>query len=330
LRHTLLYGSFYDFFRHGSEKIVPYNSNMVTATNTTYALTEDQIRFFDENGYLVLKNWVQGELLQKLQEAGMNWINEAGDRLADDPLRLDYNFAKREHGEVLFRVNYVHSKGNAASLELLGSPQVLAVAESLCGRNFVPTYESMVFKHAGDGEAIRWHQDAVHPRKHRIFNYDLYLDKSSAEGGALVVIPKSQNEKLDACELERMHGWNPPGSIIVEMEPGDVLLHDVMVVHGSPRTLGNALRRTIYYEFRSAEQILSEGPWGRDWVDNRLRLISMGLEAHQEAFPNDEQFDLRSDQEYRPSPPQNPEELLRILHNGHTPGSSCSAGSVPL
>ncbi len=66
---------------------------------------------------------------------------------------------------------------------MLGAPQVLAVAESLCGRNFVPTYESMVFKQEGDGEKIRWHQDAVHPRNHRIFNYDLYLDASRKGAG---------------------------------------------------------------------------------------------------------------------------------------------------
>lgn len=128
--------------------------------------------------------------------------------------------------------------------------------------------------------------------------------------------------------MEAMHGWNPPGAIIVEMEPGDVLLHDVMVVHGSPRTHGNALRRTIYYEFRAAEQILSEGPWDREWVNNRLSLLPMGLKAHQQSFGELPQFELTADTEFTPEYPTNPEELLRIVHNGHTPGSYCSAGSV--
>src|SRR5579875_4108692 len=95
---------------------------------------------------------------------------------ANHPLYGDYVFAHRSQGPVMYRVNYLHNKGQAASLELLGSPYVLAVAESLCGPNLVPTYESMVFKEENDGEAIKWHQDAVHPRKYRISNYDLYLD----------------------------------------------------------------------------------------------------------------------------------------------------------
>ena len=142
-------------------------------------------------------------LLARLQAAADRWIERgeavrqkarSGAELTPDEQAFasDLAFARREGGEVFFRVDYLHAKGEAASLELLGSPQVLAVAESLCGPNFVPTYESMVFKKAGDGEKIPWHQDAVHPRRYRVFNYDLYLDPSRAGGGALRVVPQSQ------------------------------------------------------------------------------------------------------------------------------------------
>ncbi len=157
-------------------------------------------------------------------------------------------------------MNYVHNKGQPASLELLGSPAVLGVAESLFGPNFVSTYESMVFKQEGDGEKIAWHQDAVHPREWRIFHYDVYLDASHSGAGALREIPGTQKQPQDICALAEAHGWDPPGVVEVEMEPGDVLLHDVMVVHGSPPVEGKALRRTMHYEFRAAEQITAEGP----------------------------------------------------------------------
>ncbi|MGV3613774.1 MAG: phytanoyl-CoA dioxygenase family protein [Fimbriimonas sp.] len=301
---------------------------MATTTRTQYHLTDEQIRFFDENGYLILRQWITGPLLERLQAAGTAWIDQGRNLTGTSPQREDFAMAKREHGEVMFRVDYIHDKGEVASLELLGAPQVLAVAESLCGRNFVPTYESMVFKGEGDGEAIRWHQDAVHPRRHRIFNYDLYLDPSLDGAGALVVIPGTQTSTLDACELERMHGWTPPGSIVVEMAPGDVLLHDVMVVHGSPRTIGKALRRTIYYEFRAAEQILSEGPWDREWVRRRQRLVPLGLRAFAERFPDAEPFDWQADAEYREELAEDAD--LKVAHVVHTRGSHCSAGSVPL
>jgi ectoine hydroxylase-related dioxygenase (phytanoyl-CoA dioxygenase family) len=293
-----------------------------------YHLSEEQIAFFDENGYLILRNWIPQDLLQRLQAAGTAWIEKGMTAHEDDPDSSDYVFAKRAQGRVMFRVNYVHNKGQEASLELLGSPQVLAVAESLCGPNFVPTYESMVFKQEGDGEAIQWHQDAVHPRGHRIFNFDLYLDASHADGGALRIIPKTQQRKHDTCAVAEQWGWNPPGMIFAEMEPGDVLLHDVMVVHGSEEVEGKNLRRTIYYEFRSAEEILEDGPWDREWIDQRLRLIPLGLRRYQQAFPTSQQFHWNITEEFLPSISGTEEQELKIAHITHMDGSYCSAGDA--
>jgi ectoine hydroxylase-related dioxygenase (phytanoyl-CoA dioxygenase family) len=311
----------------------PYVNVPYALERTPYHLTPEQVEFFDTNGYLILRNWIPADLLQRLRAAGDAWIRQGwdyqGNGSSADPAYADFRFAERPSGRVMFRVDYLHQKGESASLELLGSPQVLAVAESLCGRNFVPTYESMVFKEQHDGAPIIWHQDAVHPRHYRIFNYDLYLDASTADGGALRVLPKTQHQKQDFCQLEAQYGWNPPDVMIVEMQPGDVLLHDVMVAHGSPAVEGKARRRTIYYEFRAAEQILSEGPWDREWVDRRLRLLPIGLEAYRRAYPDHDQFDWQINSAYRPPVSADPSAALRIPHLVHTPGSYCSAGDVP-
>ncbi|HYN75619.1 MAG TPA: phytanoyl-CoA dioxygenase family protein [Candidatus Limnocylindria bacterium] len=295
--------------------------------STERLLTPEQVDFFDANGYLVLPRRIPPELLHRLQEAATTWIAEG--RAAGDGAP-DYLFADRPSGRVMFRVDYVHAKGQAASLELLGSPEVLSIAESLAGPDFVPTYESLVFKDEGDGAPITWHQDAVHPRRHRIFNIDVYLDASLPGQGPLKVVPGSQRAKIDACAVADTYGWDVPGAVEVAMEPGDVLVHDVMVVHGSMPTEGNALRRTLYYEFRSAQQILEEGPWDRSWVDARLRLLPLALAAHAEAFPDQAGFAWTPPAHLRPTPAGSTAEELRIVHQVHTPGSFCSAGDVPI
>jgi len=309
-----------------------YDNVSYAQERTRYHLTAEQIAFFDTNGYLILRDWIPAELLKRLQDAGDAWIEQgwAAERSPEDsdPDKVDFHFAERPSGRVMFRVNYVHNKGQSASLELLGSPQVLAVAESLCGRNFVPTYESMVFKEEKDGAPIIWHQDAVHPRHYRIFNFDLYLDASTAENGALRVLAKTQHGRQDFCQLARDYGWTPPNVVVAEMQPGDVLLHDVMVAHGSPEVEGKTRRRTIYYEFRAAEQILSEGPWDREWVDRRLKLIPWGLQAYQSAFPERDSFDWHIDDALRPAVSEERDEDLRVVHTVHTQGLYCSAGDV--
>ncbi len=129
--------------------------------------------------------------------------------------------------------------------------------------------------------------------------------------------------------LAEVHGWDPPGVVEVEMEPGDVLLHDVMVVHGSPPVEGKALRRTIYYEFRAAEQIIAEGPWDRDWVDRCLRLVPPALSRYEAAYPDADPFTWHISDEFRPQPSGDEEVELQVAHTAHTIGSFCSAGSVP-
>jgi len=169
-----------------------------TGDRAGYHLSAAEIEFFDANGYLILRNQVCGKLLQRLQDDTAAII-AAGQELPAESDTGDFQFAERPHGRTMFRVDYIHDKGSPATLELLGSPAVLGIAESLIGPNFVPTYESMVFKQKGDGAAINWHQDAVHPRNSRIFNIDIYLDPSRTGEGALRVIPGSQRSTPDIC-----------------------------------------------------------------------------------------------------------------------------------
>jgi len=292
---------------------------------TPHHLSPDQIRFLDDNGYLVLRNWIPPQLLARLQDAGDAWIKDGMQQGGAE----DFKFRTVDGARTMFRVDYVHNKGQSASLELLGSPQVLAVAESLCGPNFIPTYESMVFKNEGKGVAIEWHQDACHPGKHRIFNLDVYLDASEIGSGALKVLPGSNKRRQDICEIATDFGWEPPGVIDVPMEPGDVLLHDVMVVHGSEATDGKALRRTIYYEFRAAEEIIEDGPWDREWIDRRLRLVPLALRRHAEAFPSADQFSWNVSASFRPDVGPDDDAELRIAHMVHMTGAYCSAGDAP-
>ena len=300
---------------------------MAPAAISAYHLSAEQVQFFDAHGYLILRNWVPQDLLARLQDAGAAWIASGQDIAEDTPHARDYKFAQRPHGRVMYSVSYLHDKGQAASLELLGSPQVLAVAESLCGPNFVPTYESMVFKQTGDGAAVPWHQDAVHPHAHhRIFNFDLYLDPSHIGGGALRVIPDTQAHRQDICTITDTYGWDHPDAVHVEMEPGDVLLHDVMVVHGSERVEGKALRRTIYYEFRAAEEIVEDGPWDRAWIDRRMRLVPLALRRHAERYPDAPQFAWEPTPKFRPLISGDEATELRVAHGVKSNGTFCSAG----
>ncbi|MEO6714898.1 MAG: phytanoyl-CoA dioxygenase family protein [Mycobacteriales bacterium] len=294
-------------------------------TATEHHLSHRELSNFDRDGFLLLRQRIEPALLARLSNAADDWIGQGMKHGAAAGVP-DFHWAARPAAPALFRVDYLHSKGRPESLELLGSPAVLGIAASLAGNDFVPTYESLVFKAAGDGAPIPWHQDAVHLRSQRIVNIDVYLDASLPGQGALRVLPGSQRRRADVCAIRDEHGWDPPGQIEVAMEPGDILLHDVMLVHGSPPAIGNQLRRTLYFEFRPADQIRSEGPWDDEWVVRRMRLIPLAQRAFAAAFPAATPFHWQPSPWLRPAPLADDAVELRVAHEVHSPGSFCSAG----
>lgn len=297
---------------------------MTSRTSPRWALTREQVQSFDADGFLVLRRRIPGPLLQELRAAADRWISDGSDASRARP--GDWLFAARPSGDVMYRVDYLHDKGEPASLALLGSPEVLGIAESLAGPDFVPTYESMVFKSAGDGAPIPWHQDAVHGRRHRIFNVGVYLDASVSGAGALRVVPGSQRRRVDTCALADEHGWDLPGAVEVELQPGDVLVHDDMIIHGSPPAVANELRRTVYLEFRPFASIVEDGPWTREWARTRARLVPLALAEHARGNPAGPAFAWQACDELRSRPPVDRGEELRVVHEVHTPGVWCSPG----
>ena len=294
------------------------------AARSPWTLTDAQVDLFDQQGFLVLEQRIPAPMLERLQDAASGWTAQGSDPRRQRP--EDWLFAARPSGQVMYRVDYLHDKGHPASLELLGSPQVLGIAESLAGPDFVPTYESLVFKSAGDGAPVPWHQDAVHDRRHRIFNVGVYLDASTRGHGALRVVPGSQRRRVDTCALADRHGWDMPGAVEVEMRPGDVLVHDDMIIHGSPPAVANDLRRTVYLEFRSARCIAEDGPWSQEWALNRMRLLPLALAEHARWAAPGDRYAWQASADLRPEPSADRDVELRIVHEVHTPGVWCSPG----
>ena len=67
-------------------------------TGAVYDLTEEQVRFFGENNYLVLRDHIPADLLARLREVGQQWIRDGEGPSREDPCCFGYIFAKRPSG----------------------------------------------------------------------------------------------------------------------------------------------------------------------------------------------------------------------------------------
>lgn len=273
-------------------------------------ITDEQAQYFVENGFLVIRNVLAGEELKLVQAEMMKLYEKGMAGVADDP---DYMYGKggKSGGRVLRRIEYVIDKSDPMKA-LLGHPFILRSVEKLQGRNFIPTWDSMVLKAPDEGIAVDWHRDAAVPEgctdPRPIFNVDFYLDEADLRT-CLWVIPGSNRWSADrARERCARPGFDTTDAIPVPMNPGDVIFHNIEVLHGSPAGDGNPLRRTVYYEFRPGEIEAAFGPHTLEYLSCKQQVLLACIERRKRmAYSAGEKpYDYRPDGAFAIAEPKEP------------------------
>ena len=278
-------------------------------------VTDEHVRLFREHGLLVLRDVLASEELEALRRETLPLVERAVQEQPGDP---DYKLKRHEltGAEVPYRIEYVIDK-TPACRALLGHPFILRSVEKIQGPSFVPTWDSMVFKLAGAGAAVTWHRDEAldYKPERPIFNVDVYLDESDLTN-CLWGLPGSHRwSSEDAQEaIERLGagGFHTEGAVPLTMSPGDVLFHDILVVHGSaPARSG--LRRVVYYEFRPIETELRHGPHVPAYIPLKQRVLAACLRerAAMSYAAGEQPF------EYAPPLPEDPPPTYRYPHEAY-------------
>lgn len=250
-------------------------------------LTDDQIRLFDLDGFVAVDGDIPPWLLAGLGAAADTFIDDALDRArAGDPYD---GVAVDPDARYVRRINDLHRHLAPWSLALLGSSTVVSLARSLCGNDPIPIYDSLLVKNRGDDDAIRFHQDMTHPRQGRIVTMGIYLDPARRGESALRVLPGTQNERQDLCAIERRleaEGLkeDPPEERSrlreIAVDAGGILLHDVMLVHGSGTLTSRSRRKTVYFEFRGAAEAARNPGFTSAWIDRRRELFALARDIY--------------------------------------------------
>ena len=282
----------------------------------------EQKKFFLDNGYLVLRNVVQGEELKRLRDKMTDLMSPALEETIDHP---DYMY-KPGHvtgNPTLARIEYVIDKVYEARV-LLGHPYILRSVEKITGPDLIPTWDSMVLKLPGEGIKVPWHRDsgAGSVGDVPIFNVDFYLDPAD-EDTCLWAYPGSHRwtEEQIRPVLDQ-EGFSTEGAVPLLMSPGDVLFHDILLLHGSPSNTSNKLRRVLYYEFRTASVESVKGPHTPEYIPIKQRVLMHCIDLRKQApyiDPEEKAFDYNPPEEF--SQFQNemnvPLETLRFPHENY-------------
>ena len=180
-------------------------------------ITDEEIQFFDENGYVVLRGVIQWDELAEIQRDGQRLIDEI---LSGGPADV---WCRRGPEGIPYYLTYLHSHPNTFSLCLLAHPFIADLLYRMVGHDFIPCYESLVFKLPGNGSSVPWHRDGnTIPETLRIFNVDIYADASTVDNGCVWVVPGSHlwsieegqatiehGRKISICQMLFQRRWNP-------------------------------------------------------------------------------------------------------------------------
>ncbi|MCR9079529.1 MAG: phytanoyl-CoA dioxygenase family protein [Hyphomonadaceae bacterium] len=194
-----------------------------------------------------------------------------------------------------------------ACLRVYGHPQLLKVAETINGEDFAPFNESLFIKEPGIGAAVSWHQDGtthwdsedfddgIHG-----FNFMAQVYGSTAVNGVWVLPGSHKLGKVDIKQLVADSGSERiAGTVPLICAPGDVVICNRQLVHGSFANTGFEPRVTVNFGFHRRSSVLGVMGAGThndaqmfdaDLIAKRSEVIGYGIDARRQRFPNEEPY----------------------------------------
>lgn len=251
-------------------------------SQSTNAL-DSHVKQYQEEGYTLFEQALPQELLERFRliashlEQQALAIHKQGEQpphacVIEDPV-----------GPRLMRYDDIFLEEMDATLDLLAIPTMINIAKDLCGDGAIPLQCDILYKHQHPHPVINWHQGAPHPRNYPYLNIGIYLDNADANDGCLLYVPKTQHDLKDIQSLSEQHGWDIPGVIEQPAKAGDILVQDMMILHGSAPKRTSGCRRTIYVELRPSDGVRDSGRQSEDWIRVREQWMALVIER---ADPN--------------------------------------------
>ncbi|MDP9863641.1 MULTISPECIES: phytanoyl-CoA dioxygenase family protein [Streptosporangium] len=259
----------------------------------------EHLTAFRRQGVLALRGLLDPVELEAVQEAAGSLIDDAWrTRSMTDTIWTQ----EPDHPDAApVRIEYVVDKSPVIA-RLAGHPLLLRVMEALVGPNLIPTWDSMVFKTTAGAPRLSWHRDGEMyadavgvTGAGRVIDVGVYLDPAP-EDNCVWCIPQSNywdDDRITAT-AERLNAseWDTTGAIPAVMRPGDVLLHNILTLHGAPAVQGKQ-RRVVYFEYRPAEVEWQLGPHVPEYVGRKQQVLRSCVEQRAAAHEHrdEEPFD---------------------------------------
>ena len=225
-------------------------------------LSRDQVEFYEENGYLVLKNRLNAEMIGAVR-AEIAPLEQQAVGMTESDDRIDLEDSHRPDDPRVRRIKLPHKQSQLFN-ELLHSDTILAPVRDLIGPDLRLHTTKLNMKSAGYGAAIEWHQDfAFYPHTNDdVLAVALIIDDMKLENGPLMVFPGSHKGPIydhhddgvfaGGIDMKRS-GLDMADAVPLTGPAGSISIHHARIIHGSAQNLSDSPRRLMFFEVMAAD-----------------------------------------------------------------------------
>jgi len=197
-----------------------------------------------------------------------------------------------------------------ACLRLYAHPGLMKVAEAINGDDFTPFHEGLFIKDAGLGAAVSWHQDGDTHWDNPDFDRDIHgfnfmgqIYGSTAVNGVWVVPGSHKDGRADIVKMVKDAGTERlPQAVPIICNPGDVVINNRQIVHGSFANTGFEPRVTANFGFHRRSSVLNvkgagihaeAATFDAEFIAERSRVMGLAIAARRQRFPDEAPHDYK-------------------------------------
>jgi len=225
-------------------------------------LSEDQCRFYDQNGYLVLEGYLSDQIITEARVEIARLCEHASAISVSDDL-IDVENSHTPDAPRIRRIKRPDLQSDFFN-NLMRSDHILGPARDLIGPNLRMHTTKLNMKKAEFGAPVQWHQDfAFYPHTNDdVLAIGVVFDDIGIENGPLQVFPGSHKGPMLDHHFEGVFtgavdlpaaGLDMKDAASLTGPAGTVTIHHARTLHGSALNRSPRDRQILFYEMMAAD-----------------------------------------------------------------------------
>ncbi len=225
-------------------------------------ITDPQVEFYRENGYLVVENVLSQAELDAMRSEVDTLVEQSAEVRENNDI---YDLEDSHHAAHprVRRIKLPHMYMTSAA-SVVRHAKMVSILQRLLGSGVRFQTSKLNMKSAGFGAAVEWHQDwAFYPHTNDdLLAVGVFIDDATEENGAMMVVPGShRGEIYDHHADGYFCGAVDPNDLDCDLSKavaltapaGSMSFHHVRLMHGSALNHSSFARRFLLLQYTAVD-----------------------------------------------------------------------------